>query len=406
MLFSNCKLLNPALNETEKRQIQQALQPLDEAIADFRRPENNRLPPKRYKLALTLPDFRLHLNTDSAELKAELLDYFTCHMHEITGTEQADVKADAEVDAFEMDTQFVANLPWQDWTREGGKVGRKDTYFDFECTDGQKRRLVYKIKTGMLLLQSRQRSAVMGPVHQYPNQVINFLLTQYLNRQQQQGWLLAHAAGLQIQQHGIAIAGLSGGGKSTLMLKLLEHGEHFISNDRLLLKRLNAQKTWMHGIPKQPRINPGTIVHHDRLHPLINEAERQHFLSLPSETLRQIEQKYDAPVDSLFWQGCTKLESQLDYLIILNWGDAKAKQTKFQQVDLKQREDLLPAIMKSAGVFYSVEENGEESFPENAKIPSPADYLTALEPVKVYELSGKRDFEQAVESVLSELRTD
>ena len=43
-------------------------------------------------------------------------------------------------------------------------------------------------------------------------------------------------------QNGIAIAGLSGGGKSTFMLKLLEQkGIQYLTNDRLFIKKETMQ---------------------------------------------------------------------------------------------------------------------------------------------------------------------
>ena len=58
----------------------------------------------------------------------------------------------------------------------------------------------------------------------------------------------------------LGIAGFSGGGKSTLMLQLLDNDEvSYLTNDRLFIHAGSGQ-IMARGIPKLPRINPGTIV--------------------------------------------------------------------------------------------------------------------------------------------------
>ena len=78
-----------------------------------------------------------------------------------------------------------------DWAREPGKTGRKDSYLDL---DGG--RLVRKVRTGMVFLQSAGERIAAGPCLRYDNQVINFINAQYMNWLQNQGWLICHASGL------------------------------------------------------------------------------------------------------------------------------------------------------------------------------------------------------------------
>lgn len=369
------------------------------------------LPVETHVLQLNLADFPLRLHSNSSKL-LHILEHYFEELISVVDLDHEDRPWPAEQTLYFYQTDALSPLAetteWTDWQREAGKVGRKDAVFDTDF-NGQAVRLLRKVKTGMLFLQpapSSQQSQLsplaFGPIETRSSQIINFILTQYLNWHLRHGWLLAHTSGLQIQNQGLAFAGLSGGGKSTLMLHLLEQGQHFISNDRLLLKQ-GENGLVMRGIPKQPRINPGTIVHNPNLHPLISDSERKYFLSLPSETLRALEQKYDAPVNSLFFPGCYQSEAPLNALFILNWQAQSAEPTRVTPVNLQQRPDLLPAIMKTPGPFYARDEKG---FLKNGFQPDPQDYLALLKACRVYEITGKIDFDAAQAQVLDIINSE
>jgi len=344
-------------------------------------------------VVIELPDFSIEVRSNSSLLLKTLNAYFKPVLFSNPPS-----PASLIISAYESDRFIDRGIQWQDWKREVGKSGRKDSFIDIR-EKGEIQRLIYKVKTGVLFWQKQKMPIAVGSVEQNPNQVINFILTQYLNESLRQGWLLGHAAGLEIQQKGIAIAGLSGGGKSTLMLHLLEYGEHFISNDRLLL---NADKTarpghfWMRGIPKQPRINPGTIVHNERLHKLIHPERRQELLALPTETLRQLEEKYDADVNALYHETCYKPETELNAFIILNWQPDSQHRTQLNQTTLNRSPELLEAILKSPGPFYS---DSNQVFLANQTQPDSARYLSMLGDLPCFELTGKIDFKQACDLV-------
>ncbi|MEA3405237.1 MAG: HprK-related kinase B [Pseudomonadota bacterium] len=348
--------------------------------------------------------YRIHSN--SQKLLGLLEDYF----HTLAQSQTSNIKHEnlTEIHVYETDqlADLIAQTQWTDWKREGGKVGRKDAILDSEWND-QRLRLLYKVKTGMLFLQPGPDAhhqlipLALGPAEANSSQIINFILTQHLNQHLRLDWQLGHTSGMQIQQKGLAFAGLSGGGKSTLMLHLLAQAEHFISNDRLLLKRHN-NRLMMRGIPKQPRINPGTIVHNPRLHSLMSERERNEYLALPSETLRAIEKKYDAPVHYLYHKDCYLAESPLDALFILNWQAHSSQPTSVSQVKITERIDLLPAIMKSPGPFYATAESG---FLKNGAPLVEANYLKLLQATTVYEITGKIDFEAAQQQILALFQT-
>ena len=357
-------------------------------------------------LLLKLQDCQLQIFSSSQALLDNLHDYFA-ELIEFVPASHLDAAA-LKVFALESNANlnFIEQLEWEDWAREAGKTGRKDAVFDGEFSE-QTFRLVYKVKTGMVFFQpsltdQAQTSPLIavGPVSQHPNQIINFVLTQYLNQHLRHNWLLGHASGLKVEGKGISIAGLSGGGKSTLMLHLLEVGEHFISNDRLLFNELDG-KLIMRGIPKQPRINPGTIVHNPRLHSLMTEQERESFLAMPSEQLRALEHKFDAPVNQLFGENCYQSEAALDALVILNWSVSSPSETAIRVTNFSQSPELIPAILKSPGPFFN-EANG--AFLANGQTPTLEKIQQRMGRVPVLELNGKVDFGKAKQLVLGALQ--
>jgi len=348
-------------------------------------------------LLLPLTDYAIAIRSNSHELLTELADYFHLEM-----TLQLD-SAEIAVQAIETDDYLKVGKHWPDWAREAGKTGRKETFVDAE--DG---RFIYKIKTGMVFWQNAERPCAFGPIVQHPNQVINFVLSQYLNHHLRQGWLLGHAAGLQIDGKGVAIAGLSRGGKSTLMLHLLEQGQHFISNDRLLITPQTTEKTprpgrfWMRGIPKQPRINPGTVVHNARLQSLIPAERRHQLLALSASKLRHLEEKVDADVDQLFHAGCTQSQAPLHLLVVLNWSTTTNQPTQARLTNLAQSPELLPALIKSAGPFFA---DTQGQFLANQPRPDANAYLTQLANLPCLEISGHLDFLQARDAVLEQIQS-
>ena len=337
---------------------------------------------------LTLLNYRLAVHSNSEPLLQRLQAYFA-HVLEPSCD-------DARADLIAIDRDIVdAGIEFIDWKREPGKSGRKDAIFDVEGG-----RLVQKVRTGMLFLQSDQALLASGPCVACDNQVINFINSQFLNWFQNDGYLLCHAAALARNGHALAIAGLSGGGKSTLMLNLMEdESTVYVTNDRLLVRR-EAQAVHAVGIPKLPRINPGTIVNNARLSPLIDDAARTRLLQLEKTELWQLEQKYDVDIGQLYGPGRIQHEASLTRFLVLNWRHDTDRALEVTRVDLSERPDLLTAIMKPSGPFY-IDAHG--CFNTDDEAPDAAGYLDALANVEIYEASGSVDFEALGRVCLDEL---
>ncbi|MEM9635336.1 MAG: HprK-related kinase B [Pseudomonadota bacterium] len=274
---------------------------------------------------------------------------------------------------------------WTDWAREPGKTGRKDAYHDLK--DG---RLVRKVRTGMTFLQSPQALLAIGPCQEFPNQVINFINTQILNICKRDGWEICHAAAVTDGVKGLAIAGLSGGGKSTTILRMMDlESSRFVTNDRLMVRASPNGVTGL-GIPKNPRINPGTIIGNPRLTSLISETRRQELIRMPTDELWQLEEKHDLFITDVYGPGRTQFTMPLTEFWVLNWSRQGSLPTRLQDAVLADRPDLLRAIMKSAGPFY---QDAHGTFLRDNEALSPDGYLSQLKSVRLREVTGAIDFD-------------
>lgn len=330
-------------------------------------------------VVLDLDGLRIALRSNSAPLLDRLSAYFAHVVDPKPESKGADIQVLA-VEAAPCDL----GVPFTDWAREPGKTGRKDAYHDLPGG-----RLVRKVRTGMVFLQSPGHLIARGPCLANDNQVINFINAQYMNWLQQNGALICHAAGLVRNGACLGIAGFSGGGKSTLMLRMLEEdGARYLTNDRLFVKSTQDGVRAI-GIPKLPRVNPGTIVGNPSLHSLLDHAQHDAFRAMPESELWDLEDKYDVDVSAVYGADKIVPEAPLGGFLILNWqrgGDAPAE---IARVDLKARQDLLAAVMKSPGPFY--QDRSGDFFRDTTALDAKP-YLRAFEGIPVWEARGRLDF--------------
>ena len=338
-------------------------------------------------LDLHLAGYTMRIRSNQKPVLEKLAAYFS-HV------EQGSTEPDIEIHAIQRDVITDSSLEFTDWAREPGKTGRKDAYFDIPNA-----RVVHKVRTGMLFLQSASTRIAAGPCLQNDNQVINFINSQYMDWLQHNGWLICHASGMEVNGHAIGMAGLSGGGKSTLMLNLMEDNSvNYVTNDRLFIRTDDSGVT-ARGIPKLPRINPGTIVFNERLHGLISQQRRDELLQLPKQELWHLEEKYDVHIEQVYGPGRVTTEAELEAFVILNWQHDTTEKTAVIAVDINQRRELLAALMKSPGPFY---QHTDGSFHSDTAEFDEQSYLDALQGVTIYEVTGKVDFDIAGER-LSEI---
>lgn len=333
-----------------------------------------------HALWLDVGGFVVRLRSNCSTLMGALSAYFADLV--VPAASRADIRIDALETA---PPRFP--LEYRDWPREPGKVGKKERYAD--APDG---RVVQKTRTGMQFLLSSNVLLAVGPCLKNLNQVINFVISQYLGKRIDEGWALCHAAGVASQGQGIAIAARAGAGKSTLALHLMSSGSSFVSNDRLLVKKAGAL-TEICGVPKMPRVNPGTLLHNPDLVRILPTGRREALEHLAPGELWALEEKYDVMVHDVYGAGRCLYRAPLRALIVLDWARASDRATRFDPVDIGERPDLLALVIKSPGVFHR---DGEARAAHETARPHPDAYVRALAGVPVYEAAGRADFDAGV----------
>ncbi|MHC1752797.1 HprK-related kinase B [Humidesulfovibrio sp.] len=296
-------------------------------------------------------------------------------------------------------------------------------------------RLVRKQATGMLFLFGPGAGGgiapniAIGPCAQNRNQLVNFICARYMERRVAAGWLLGHAAGVALdtgeRAKSLALCGFAGMGKSTLALHLLARGCDFLSNDRVLVEPRPGAAPLLHGIPKHPRLNPGTALGNPELAPhlarALPDALRAAYAGLAPSALYAVEDKFDALIDDCFGperlggvasslpaapdnaqdaaqagRSRFRLAAPLCGLVVLNWRHGGGPM-QARRVDLASRPDLLAALRKPPGVFYLPQALA------TARL-SAQHSLQTLSGVPVLELSGGSDFSTGAQACLNLLQ--
>jgi len=337
--------------------------------------------PVKAGLGLRFGDMSIDFETNDPALVDELAEYFQGFVTEPDG--RADVSLTAlESPELKIPTALTVKPP------DPGKTKVKEEYVD--CPDG---RIVRKRLTGMVFLFGGPTNLAAGPCRTNSNQIVNFINSRLIQWDLDHDALLAHAAAVSLGERGLALAGFSGMGKSTLALHLMSHGLDFVSNDRLLIKRLDG-KAVIRGVPKLPRINPGTALNNPDLTSVIPEDDLDVFARLDEDQIWDLEHKYDVYINQCFGPNRFRLEADLSVLGILNWRRS-GQPIMVQRIDLAERLDLLAAVKKPPGLFF-LPPAGEVEYRDQ-------DYLDRLSDIPVFEITGGIDFPGAASACLERL---
>jgi HprK-related kinase B len=329
--------------------------------------------PATHALHLDLGSCSLECRTSDPALRDELARYFSSF---IVAPGPADILITVhEAAAPDWGLAYAEKAP------DPGKTKVKEEFLDIEGG-----RVVRKRLTGMVFVFGRGENACVGPCAANANQVVNFINNRHIEFLLNRGCLLGHASGVARDGRGLSLAGFSGMGKSTLALHLMSRGLTFVSNDRMLVER-EGRGLRMHGVAKQPRINPGTALNNPDLACIVAPEDRRRFGDMTPEELWKLEHKYDALVEECFGPGRFQLTAPMRGLVVLNWrrgeGPASAR-----LVDPAGRRDLLAAFIKAPGVFYL-----SDGRPE----PTEQDYVDLLSRAALIEISGGVDFDRAAD---------
>ncbi|HVI03829.1 MAG TPA: HprK-related kinase B [Enhygromyxa sp.] len=340
--------------------------------------------------------FRVWVDSNAPRLLAQLQRYFA-DFRRLDASSLAEARGGGlltHISAIECDPPDLgARRALEVGEHKPSVRGPKEAYFD--TADG---RVIHKLRTGMWFLFGRDSSEsdchlAIGPCTENPNQVINFVNNRMIQWALHRGALLGHASAVCHVQPGaplpraIAIAGFSGMGKSTLALHLMNDRRiDFLSNDRVMIHaRRGDAPAELEGVPKHPRINPGTILHNPDLAGVLSDDERTRFERLEPAELWPLEHKYDGLIRECFPTQRFFLRAELVGLVLLDWHHGAGPATA-ARIDLGQRRELLPALIKEPGLFY-------RPGPGEVASRDPDRYLEFLAGLPILELAGGVDFD-------------
>lgn len=286
----------------------------------------------RHEVPLALSDVPVLVRTNSPALASALTGYFAAWDTRRVGGWQRLVYAIQGEHA--IDARSLVVVP-----RERGKEP-KEAYR--EDVGG---RIVYKLRTGVGYYVMPGQVVIAGDLERETSQVVNLIGNLVAQSFLERGFVMVHASAV-AAHHGVAFAGASGAGKSTMALAMLDRGYRFVSNDRVLLRGW-GDRVEMAGLPKMPRVNPGTIMRLERLRPLIGDTSR--YDRMDAEALWALEEKRDVRIPDVF--GSDPLpRAGLDVVYVLAWtrSGRTPKVRPIEGIELAQR---LREVMRSAGLF-------------------------------------------------------
>lgn len=333
----------------------------------------------RYSLRFDFDGYHIRFATNSEMLNAELADYY----RHFLGSD------DGPVNAVVQGLQCESPVIEGEWTVKPPEPGKQRVKEHLLAVDGGK--IVKKIQTGVHLFFVGERRVCAGPLEDNPNQVVNFINNVYLDHLLAPAGQLFHAAGVCRGDFGIGMAGLSGKGKSTLALRLLQRGLDLVSNDRLVV-RDSAGELAMHGIAKYPRINPGTVINQPELRGMVSPADLARYEAMPADELWELEEKYDAFVEPAFGASF-QLGATMNMFVALDWDRSLDVPTRLERRNPAECPELVATIMKLPGVMLPGASARIPAMDVNA-------YIELLQHCDFYALTGGVDFDAAADQVL------
>lgn len=251
-------------------------------------------------------------------------------------------------------------------------------------------RLILKLRTGMLIGMGATQAFAIGDVKAHLSQAINLINNCYARIILKGGYVLLHASAVSWNGVTVALAGLSGAGKSTAALHLVDQGFRFVSNDRLLARPL-GERVEVLGYPKQPRVNPGTLLNHRRLANLLGPERRAELSAMASADLWGLENKLDVDLEQIYGDGTVELRGTLAVLLLLKW-KLSGEAFSLRRLDPTSALANVPILRRDLGAFDLEAKSRARAVQELLK------FAEVLGRIAVVEVTGKTDFGALVDA--------
>ncbi len=345
----------------------------------------------QHQLLLDLHGVTIGVGTDNGEVAGLLRDYYADYLADDEGTAPR-YRVDAHQKWINVDQDELAIYV------EKGKTKPKEAFLD-DPESGL--RLMLKVRSGVVALLGKDRIRVAGDLVDNVNQLNNIINAVFIIDRMNAGYTLFHASALAHGDRGVIVSGRSGAGKSSAAIWTLDHGISIISNDRLLARRAPGAGTDgipMLGVPKKPRINPGTIVGNPKLHGMMPAEELAGYQAMPTNELWHVERKFDLDVKTVFGSDAEQATAMLHAAFFIDWEVGSDEPCRCDLLPRDRYPEFYEAVFKDGGVFDLG--NRETSFkPEHG-----TEYERVLDGIPVYHVTGGVSFQTLVESILESVR--
>jgi len=335
-----------------------------------------------YVLSLRFVDVPLAVRTNDREIWSHLRAYFSAFV--------AESVPDGTVEITLIQGAATPTGIFMDVRRGNGRRPKEAVR---EVEGG---RLILKRATGVLMGLEPQRAFAIGDLIANLNQAVNLVNACYAKALLRHGHVLFHASDVTWGGRSAVLSGVPGAGKSTTALHLVEEGFHFLSNDRVLALAAPGRVELL-GYPKQPRVNPGTLLHHPRLVTLLKPEDRETLATLPAQELWNLERKSDVDLDTMYGAGTVQLAGTMKCLVLLKW---RLNGGTYSARRLSPSEGManLALFYKDLGAF---DLDRPPMAPRTTQ--DLARYAAILEQVDILEISRGVDFSALVDLVGEEL---
>jgi HprK-related kinase B len=330
-----------------------------------------------HALGLRVAGIPLEVVTNDADVRAALSLYYAPWVAAVTAP-AARVRL--------IQGHLEPRGPFTDLVRADGKRVKE------AVQDTAGGRLVLKRATGVVMGLWPGTAVAVGDLRANLNQAINLVNACYAKRVLAGGHVLLHAAGVCRDGRAVALAGPPGAGKSSAALHLVDAGFGFLSNDRVLARASDGRVEAL-GYPKQPRVNPGTLLGHPRLAALLKPEERAELTALDAAALWGLERKRDVDLDAIYGRGTVALQGELRAMVLLGWR-RDGSGLRVERLAADAALGRLELFRKDLGAFDLDRTPGAP--PTAAEL---AGYRALAETVPVFEVAGRVDFRALVGAV-------
>ena len=331
-------------------------------------------------LGLEIAGVALRIQTNAARLDARLRSYFAPYV--VPDPPDADGRVSLLMGTPVYDAARLIDVP-----RRAGSTGVKEAYYD--TADA---RVVLKRRTGVVIYVAEPDHYVVGDLDANFNQAVNAVAMVFAKTMLRRGFVMLHASAVAGETGGIAFASSSGSGKSTLALMLVDQQHQLVTNDRLFIRAASGG-TEMVGVPKRPRVNPGTLLRIPRLTALLSPEERRSYSPLTAEQLWMLERKHDVDVEAIYGAGTARLQGPLGTLFLLRW----SRSGRGWSAQLAPPDDAalaLAPVVKRVGIYDTTAADPRAAH---------AALRGAAAGMSVYVVTGRTDVDRLVAFILERL---